>query len=73
MASNLDYLNPALIPLEEKVKAYLEAEEELEKAQIEARSLSTSDLPPPPTALSNAPLQVVSISTLMSYSSASIT
>ncbi|GAB2477985.1 hypothetical protein GCM10011375_19260 [Hymenobacter qilianensis] len=46
MASNLDYLNPALIPLEEKVKAYLEAEEELEKAQIEARSLSTSDLPP---------------------------
>ncbi|MGY2132757.1 hypothetical protein ACW9KT_11055 [Hymenobacter sp. HD11105] len=46
MASNLDYLNPALIPLEEKVKAYLEAEEELEKAQIEARSLATTNLPP---------------------------
>jgi hypothetical protein len=46
MASNLDYLNPSLIPLEEKVKAYLEAEEELEKAQIEARSLATTDLPP---------------------------
>jgi hypothetical protein len=46
MASNLDYLNPALIPLEEKVKAYLEAEEELEKARIGARSLATTDLPP---------------------------
>jgi hypothetical protein len=46
MASNLDYLNPALIPLEEKVKAYLEAEEELEKARIEARSLATTNLPP---------------------------
>ena len=45
MSSNLDYLNPALIPLEEKVKAYLEAEEELEKAQIEARSLATTNLP----------------------------
>ncbi|QIL77827.1 hypothetical protein [Hymenobacter sp. HDW8] len=45
MASNLDYLNPALIPLEEKVKAYLEAEEELEKAHIEARSLATTNLP----------------------------
>lgn len=46
MASNLDYLNPALVPLEEKVTAYLEAEEELVKAQIEARSLATTDLPP---------------------------
>ncbi|SMC00441.1 hypothetical protein SAMN00120144_3254 [Hymenobacter roseosalivarius DSM 11622] len=45
MASNLDYLNPALLPLEEKVKAYLEAEEELKKTQIEARSLATTDLP----------------------------
>lgn len=32
MASNLDYLDPALIPLEEKVKAYLEAEKTLRKA-----------------------------------------
>ena len=29
MASNLDYLNPALVPLEQKVDAYLEAEKAL--------------------------------------------
>ena len=28
-ASNLDYLNPALVPLEQKVDAYLEAEKAL--------------------------------------------
>ncbi|TGE20236.1 hypothetical protein [Hymenobacter elongatus] len=39
MASNLDYLDPTLIPLEEKVKAYLEAEEDLRKATVEAKSL----------------------------------
>ena len=33
MASNLDYLNPALIPLEEKIKAYLDAEKALRHAQ----------------------------------------
>ena len=33
MASNLDYLAPALEPLEEKVKAYLQAEESLRKAR----------------------------------------
>ncbi len=32
MASNLDYLDPALIPLEEKVDAYLEAEKALRHA-----------------------------------------
>ena len=32
MASNLDYLNPALIPLEEKVNKYLEAEKALRRA-----------------------------------------
>ncbi|MBD2768024.1 hypothetical protein IC235_08995 [Hymenobacter sp. BT664] len=32
MASNLDYLDPALLPLEEKVKAYLEAEKALHRA-----------------------------------------
>ena len=32
MASNLDYLDPALIPLEEKVKTYLETEKALRKA-----------------------------------------
>lgn len=40
MASNLDYLAPALEPLEEKVKAYLRAEEALRKAR-----LSTTDAP----------------------------
>ncbi|MCB2380508.1 hypothetical protein LGH70_23140 [Hymenobacter sp. BT635] len=39
MASNLDYLDPTLIPLEDKVKAYLEAEEDLRKATVEAKSL----------------------------------
>jgi hypothetical protein len=43
MASNLDYLDPTLIPLEEKVKAYLEAEEDLRKATVEARSLPTTE------------------------------
>ncbi|GAA3944488.1 hypothetical protein [Hymenobacter algoricola] len=43
MASNLDYLDPTLIPLEDQVKAYLEAEEELRKATVEARSLPTDD------------------------------
>ena len=32
MASNLDYLDPALIPLEEKVQAYLDTEKALQKA-----------------------------------------
>ena len=32
MASNLDYLNPALIPLEAKVKAYLDTEKALRNA-----------------------------------------
>ncbi len=32
MASNLDYLDPSLLPLEEKVNAYLEAEKSLRRA-----------------------------------------
>ncbi|HEX8327600.1 MAG TPA: hypothetical protein VF629_08670 [Hymenobacter sp.] len=32
MASNLDYLAPALIPLEEKAKAFLETEKALHRA-----------------------------------------
>lgn len=55
MASNLDYLNPALVPLAEKVTAYLETEEELKKAQIEARSLATTDLPPTDTKFMQRP------------------
>ena len=31
MASNLDYLDPALLPLEEKVNAYLEVEKSLRR------------------------------------------
>jgi hypothetical protein len=43
MASNLDYLDPALIPLEEKVNAYLEAEKSLRRAEIDASpTLDTS-------------------------------
>ena len=40
MASNLDYLDPALIPLEEKVNAYLEAEKAIRRAETEAESVS---------------------------------
>lgn len=36
MASNLDYLNPALIPLEEKVNDYLEAEKSIRRAETNA-------------------------------------
>jgi len=43
MASNLDYLDPSLVPLEQKVTAYLEAEEELRKATIAARNLPVVD------------------------------
>ena len=32
MASNLDYLDPALVPLEEKIAAYLTAEKALRRA-----------------------------------------
>ncbi|GAB3743857.1 hypothetical protein GCM10027594_22890 [Hymenobacter agri] len=34
MASNLDYLDPALKPLEEKLDAYLEAEKALNRAKV---------------------------------------
>lgn len=38
MASNLDYLAPTLHPLEEAVKAYLAAEEDLRKLQVAQRN-----------------------------------
>ncbi len=38
MAANIDYLNPNLHPLEEAVKAYLAAEEDLRKLQIAQRN-----------------------------------
>lgn len=40
MASNLNYLNPTLRPLEDKVQAYLQAEKELQRAVAESASLS---------------------------------
>lgn len=40
MSSNLNYLDPALQPLQDKITAYLTAEKELERAQIEAANLT---------------------------------
>ena len=42
MASNLDYLDPALIPLEEKVNAYLEAEKEVRRAETDSSYTSNT-------------------------------
>ena len=41
MASNLDYLDPALIPLEEKVNAYLEGEKTLRRTVEQGQSLDS--------------------------------
>ena len=38
MASNLDYLDPALVPLEEKVNNYLELEKALRRAEQDLRN-----------------------------------
>ncbi|MGY3087516.1 hypothetical protein ACVWYF_000542 [Hymenobacter sp. UYAg731] len=40
MASNLDYLDPALIPLEAKVNSYLEMEKELRRAAHDPNSVT---------------------------------
>ncbi|QJX48263.1 hypothetical protein HMJ29_15540 [Hymenobacter taeanensis] len=40
MASNLNYLDPSLKPLEEKIQAYLDAEKELQRAVAEQASLT---------------------------------
>lgn len=46
MASNLDYLDPALLPLEEKVNAYLEMEKSLRRAeQANAPTTAGTDSP----------------------------
>ena len=42
MASNLDYLDPALLPLEDKVTAYLEAEKQLQRATAALSSQTAS-------------------------------
>ncbi|UOQ99759.1 hypothetical protein MUN81_09730 [Hymenobacter sp. 5317J-9] len=48
MASNLDYLDPALVPLEEKVDAYLETEKAIQRAIAvpQANASSTSQNEP---------------------------
>jgi hypothetical protein len=43
MASNLDYLDPALRPLVEKVEAYLVAKEDLRKLTVAERNEATHD------------------------------
>jgi hypothetical protein len=43
MASNLDYLDPALQPLAEKVEAYLVAKEVLRKLTVAERNEATHD------------------------------
>ncbi|WP_046242773.1 hypothetical protein [Hymenobacter terrenus] len=45
MASNLDYLDPALIPLEEKVQAYLDAEKALHQASEAQKNQSVGASP----------------------------
>jgi hypothetical protein len=47
MASNLDYLDPALIPLEEKVDAYLETEKSLRRATQAAAPTATGEAASP--------------------------
>ncbi|WP_022822777.1 hypothetical protein [Hymenobacter norwichensis] len=39
MSSNLDYLNPSLQPLEDKLAAYLTAEKELQRAEVKQSNL----------------------------------
>ena len=41
MAANLDYLDPNLIPLEEKAQAYIDAEQELRRIEL-ARQVATA-------------------------------
>ncbi|AIZ63726.1 hypothetical protein PK28_08515 [Hymenobacter sp. DG25B] len=45
MSVNLDYLDPALLPLEEKVEAYLSAKEDLQKAIVAAHSREGQPVP----------------------------
>lgn len=46
MASNLDYLDPALLPLEETVQAYLKAEKEMAQAEIAATMITHAPAAP---------------------------
>ncbi|RPD48480.1 hypothetical protein DNI29_07600 [Hymenobacter sediminis] len=40
MASNLDYLDPALQPLADKVQAYIQCEKQFQRAEVEATDLT---------------------------------
>lgn len=42
MSSNLNYLDPALQPLADKVQAYLDAEKELQRAEVAAATAQQS-------------------------------
>ena len=44
MASDLDYLDPALLPLEDKVKAFLETEKALQRANAALKNEPLQDL-----------------------------
>ncbi|MDU0369085.1 hypothetical protein ACFPAF_01665 [Hymenobacter endophyticus] len=46
MASNLDYLDPALLPLEEMVQAYLKAEKQMAQAEITATTIAHAPAAP---------------------------
>jgi hypothetical protein len=48
MASNLDYLDPALLPLADTVQAYLKTEKELAQAEIAATAVAHSSASPAP-------------------------
>jgi hypothetical protein len=43
MSSNLDYLNPSLQPLEDKIASYLAAEKELQRAEAKASNLPSEE------------------------------
>lgn len=47
MASNLDYLDPTLRPLEDKLQAYLRAEKEYQAAEVDVTNLTHEPSPAP--------------------------
>ncbi|WP_400191277.1 hypothetical protein [Hymenobacter sp. B81] len=58
MASNLDYLDPALLPLEETVRTYLETEEELRKAQVTQQTRQAEPAAQPAASLHQNPAEL---------------
>jgi len=57
MASNLDYLDPALLPLEDKVQAYLDAEKALRAA--ETATPATADAASQRTSLAQLEQEII--------------